>query len=134
MRASEPDRDRRPFFRRADLLIGAVVLLGAGIWLALALLPPDAEVSPGGVAVATIVGDENGDFTREIPLDTDADIDIDGGLFPVHLQVRDGAIRFVNSECPDHLCEGFGWLRHEGDAALCAPAGVSLRVIEGSNG
>ena len=44
------------------------------------------------------------------------------------LEVKDGAVRFVNSVCPDHICENTGWLRLEGEAAVCAPAGVSVTV------
>ena len=48
--------------------------------------------------------------------------------YTVHLQVRDGTIAFVDSPCPDHLCEGFGRLSREGDWAACMPAHVSVTV------
>ena len=51
----------------------------------------------------------------------------EGAALPVTLEVKDGAVRFVNSVCPDHICENTGWLRLEGEAAVCAPAGFPSR-------
>ncbi len=112
------------FFRKRDLLVLGAVLLVAAV-LFLAFWP---RQTPGAVAVVTI-GYGDAQTVREIPLSQDALIEIDAAL-PVHLQVQDGAIRFTDSVCPDHLCEDFGWLRHEGDWAACLPAGVTLSIRE----
>ena len=42
--------------------------------------------------------------------------------------MENGGIAFVNSPCPDHLCEGFGVLKNEGDWAACMPAKASLTI------
>ena len=57
-----------------------------------------------------------------------ADYDIDTGTYTVHLHVENGGIAFVDSPCPDHLCEGFGTLKNEGDWAACMPAKASLTI------
>ena len=41
-----------------------------------------------------------------------------------------GGIAFVNSPCPDHLCEGFGILQNAGDWAACMPARTSITIEE----
>ena len=46
----------------------------------------------------------------------------------VHLQVKDGAIAFLDSQCPDHVCEQLGWLDKDGAWAACVPAGVYVVV------
>ena len=46
------------------------------------------------------------------------------------LEVKDGAIRFVDSQCPDHICEGFGFISQEGDYAVCMPAGVAVTIYK----
>lgn len=51
-----------------------------------------------------------------------------GAKLDFTLEVSEGRVRFVNSLCPDHVCEGFGWLTHEGDQAICLPAGVVVTV------
>ena len=59
-----------------------------------------------------------------------ADYDIDTGTYTVHLHVENGGIAFVNSPCPDHLCEGFGILQNAGDWAACMPARTSITIEE----
>ncbi len=51
---------------------------------------------------------------------------------PVTLEVSEGRIRFINSRCPDHICEGYGWLSKEHDQAVCMPAGVVVSVEKGA--
>ena len=58
----------------------------------------------------------------------DADYDIDTGRYTIHLHVENGGIAFVDSPCPDHLCEGFGVLKNEGDWAACMPAKASVTI------
>lgn len=67
----------------------------------------------------------------DIDLREDADYSFQSNGYEIHLQVRDGAIAFVDSPCPDHLCEGFGTLREVGDWAACLPAQASLTIEEG---
>ena len=46
-----------------------------------------------------------------------------------HIQIKDGAARFVDSPCPDHICEGFGWLSNEDQTATCLPARAVLTIV-----
>lgn len=64
-----------------------------------------------------------GGGTVRLALSQDGTYPIEGAALPVTLEVKDGAVRFVNSVCPDHICENTGWLRLEGEAAVCAPGG-----------
>jgi len=34
----------------------------------------------------------------------------------------------LDSQCPDHVCEQFGWLDKDGAWAACVPAGVYVVV------
>ena len=45
------------------------------------------------------------------------------------IQVQDGAARFVDSPCPDHICEHYGWLREEDQTATCLPARAVLTIV-----
>src|SRR5699024_11491339 len=65
-----------------------------------------------------------------IPLDADFDYYYEVGGYIDHLQVKDGAVAFLDSQCPDHVCEGFGWLSQEGQWACCVPAGVFVTIEE----
>lgn len=64
----------------------------------------------------------------EIDLRKDADYSFQSNGYEIHLQVRDGAIAFVDSPCPDHVCEQFGWLSEVYDWAACMPAQAMLTI------
>ncbi|MCL1831054.1 MAG: NusG domain II-containing protein [Oscillospiraceae bacterium] len=51
------------------------------------------------------------------------------GVFPVTLEVKDGAIRFLNSLCPNHDCEAFGYISSPLESAICLPARVSVQIV-----
>lgn len=70
--------------------------------------------------------------TREtllIPLEEDATYDVFTGYYTVHIQVQDGAARFIDSPCPDHVCENFGWISLEDQSATCMPARAILMIV-----
>lgn len=107
---------------KLNLIFAAGVLAVAAGLLALRGARPQ-----GMVAVLTYGADSR---TMEIPLQQDGRYDVDTGLYVVHLQVEGGRIRFVDSPCPDHLCEGYGWLGQNGDWAACLPAKAAVLVQE----
>ncbi len=50
--------------------------------------------------------------------------------YKVTLEVSSGAVRFIESLCPDHLCEGFGYIKTPFENAVCMPAKVVVIVNE----
>lgn len=48
------------------------------------------------------------------------------------IEINGGRVRVLDSNCPDHVCVHSGWLSQNGQTAACVPAGVSVRVIGGS--
>lgn len=101
------------------IFVLVILVLAGGIWLWQTL-----NARPGTVAVV-LYGDNQ---QVELPLDKNGVYDLDTGYYTVHLQVEDGKIRFIDSPCPDHLCEGFGWLEKAGDYAVCMPASTLCRI------
>ena len=73
---------------------------------------------------------KNGSQQMILPLDEDKTYDIETVFDTVHIQIKDGAAAFVNSPCPDHVCEGFGWLNRHLAFASCVPNGVFLSIEE----
>ena len=115
--------------KRNVIFTVAVLAVAAGLFLAQRLvLLRSGSGKAGPVAVL-----QYGDPMQElrIPLDEDKTYDIDTGFYTVHLNVTDGEIAFVDSPCPDHLCEGFGRLKAPGDWAACLPAWASLSIENG---
>ena len=71
----------------------------------------------------------DGNAVQTFPLETDAVYDVDTGYFTVHLEVKDGQIRFYDSPCPDHICENYGWISLEDQQAVCMPAHAVLMIV-----
>lgn len=102
------------------VLIGLAVLLSAGL-----LLWRNMSAQKGETAVVRIDGMEE---KMEISLEENGIYTITEGKFTVTLEVQDGRIRFINSICPDHICEGYGFISCEDDSAICMPAGVAVLI------
>ena len=88
-----------------NLVFAAVILAAAAVLL----LVRKANQTGAPLCAELIYGDSNTRLT--FPLEKDADYAVDTGYLTVHIRIRDGAARFVDSPCPDHICESFGWLR-----------------------
>lgn len=111
----------RAFFKKRDIIIiAAVVIAALSLWFVF------SRGQQGAVAVVE-VGYGEGRTVQRLDLARDRTVAIEAEL-PVHLQIEDGAIRFIDSVCPDHVCEHMGWLRQEPDWAACLPAGVTVRI------
>lgn len=104
---------------KKNFLFAAAVLL-----LAVVITLLTANGRAGARARVEIAGGE----TQYLPLNKNGTYAIEGAALPVTLEVKDGKVRFINSQCPDHVCEGFGWVATEYDTAVCMPAGVVLTV------
>lgn len=106
-----------------DLIFAAVVLAAAGLlfWMR------SAHQSGNTLEAELIYGDAN--TVQKFSLDKDATYDIDTGYLTVHIQVQDGAARFIDSPCPDHICENYGWIAQEDQSATCLPARAVLTIV-----
>jgi hypothetical protein len=63
-----------------------------------------------------------------VPLDHSQRYPVDGPLGTSIIEVRAGAIRFVESPCRNKLCIHSGWLKHDADFAACLPNLISITV------
>lgn len=107
-----------------NLIFAAVILAAAGVLFALRA----THTTPGSTLEAELIyGDAN--TVQKFSLDKDVTYDVDTGTYTVHIEVKDGAARFVDSPCPDHICEGYGWLSAEDQSATCLPARAVLTIV-----
>lgn len=111
---------------KKNILFALAVILLAGV-IAVTRVMTRTE---GATARVEITDAE----TITLPLDKDGTYEISEGKLPVTLEVSEGRIRFINSRCPDHICEGYGWLSKEHDQAVCMPAGVVVSVEKAPDG
>ena len=111
--------EKGKFFKKRDLIVLFVLLaLAAAIGL--------FYLTRGVGAKATVTVDGGGAW--EIDLSRDEIYHIENAALPVTLEVKDGKIRFIDSQCPDPLGEGFGFIGSEGEYAICMPAGVAVNI------
>ena len=106
-----------------NLLFAVVILAIAAVLLVVRRV----HASGSGLRAELIYGDNNA--VLDIPLEKDETYSVDTGYYTVHIEVKDGRARFVESPCPDHICEGFGWLSAEDQTATCLPARAVLTIV-----
>lgn len=70
---------------------------------------------------------------RQYSLSRNTSITVEGnnGIVLV-VEIDAGRVRVCKSDCPDQVCVHSGWLSENGQVAACVPAGVSVRVLGGS--
>ena len=107
----------------ANLLFAVVILAIAAVLLVVRRV----HASGSGLRAELIYGDNNA--VLDIPLDKDETYSVDTGYYTVHIEAKDGRARFIESPCPDHICEGFGWLSAEDQTATCLPARAVLTIV-----
>lgn len=79
----------------------------------------------GSTAVIRVDGREY----REVDLSVDQSFYIGN----VKIEIRDGAIAFIESDCPHKECIKSGWLKAPGTSAACLPNRISI-TVEGESG
>ena len=86
-----------------------------------------AHSSGSKLRAELIYGDNN--TTMNLPLDKNDTYDVDTGYYTVHIEVKDGAARFVDSPARTTSVRGFGWLSNEDQTATCLPARAVLTIV-----
>lgn len=105
-----------PLFIRKDIVLIAVLLLIAG---AIGLF---AGSSDGQTATVTC----DGETVTVIDLKTAENETFTAGNTVI--EVRDGTIGFIDSDCGDKTCVRTGSLKNSGDAAACVPNKVAIMI------
>lgn len=107
------------------------VWLGVGVLLAAALLwlARPQQQGPRLIAVITVGTQEVRRIDLSAAGDQEFSIEDQTGL-PVTFQVKDHAIRFLSSDCPDKVCVNTGFLRNDLEVACCLPNQTTLFVTQ----
>ena len=78
-----------------NILFAVVVLAIAAVLLAVR----SHNATGGKLTAQLIYGDNNA--VMDIPLEKDETYSVDTGYYTVHIEVKDGRARFIESPCPD---------------------------------
>lgn len=116
---NEKTRSRRRLFGRADAVFVLALLAAALAFFYMRPSPDTASecrVVLDGAEVRTVQLDRNQTFT--IPERPN-----------VVFAVKDGAIAFQSSDCPDKVCVHTGFIKAAGQSAACLPNGIILKIV-----
>ena len=108
-------------FKKADLIVIALIIAAAGIFMFLGSRNssnPVAEISVDGKIIQTIDLESVKEKTEIKP----------DGDYNILIVAENGRIRFEHSDCEDKLCVASGNLEKSGDIAVCLPAKTVITV------
>ena len=113
-------------FGRGDILAIALVALLA-LSVALCFMPDRI-----GNEDAVIQIFQDGKLIREIPLDEDTSLEIDGDYSNI-ISVQDQRVSISDSNCPGQDCMHSGWMSEAGRSIVCLPNRVEVRISGSSD-
>ena len=90
-----------------------------------------AETGHAGGARQVLIR-KGGEVFTEVSLFKDRKIDVPGPLGVSLIVISGGAARVAKDPSPRQYCVRQGWLRNEGDAAICLPNQVSVELLGGN--
>jgi hypothetical protein len=122
---------QRQFFAGQDILIlscAALILSAFCFFAALGAVDAGKEGKEGKKYAEVLM---DGAVLATLPLDSDGAYSPEG-LPGVRIAVREGAVGFAASDCPDKICVHKGFLSSSGQSAACLPNRLVVRVVSGS--
>ena len=112
---------KNKLFQPRDLfLILPLLVLAVGLLLLFS--------NQNGSATAIVEQDGTELYRFDLSRQTEAETIGLGGNYHITLLLEPGAISFSHSDCPDQVCVRTGKLTKPGQAAVCLPAKVSVRI------
>jgi len=109
------------YLKPLDFVIAsAVLLLGLSIWLF-----PLFKKGSDRLQLSVIADGKESFYS----LSENIDISIDSNGYEMTLSIENGDVFVKHAECPDKHCVKMGRISKEGEAILCVPAEVVLRLI-----
>ena len=110
---------------KGALALGLVLLGALGAWWAL------SRRAPGRVAVVEVGGEEQVrvDLTTLTEPREESFAGADGHGLTVRFSPQ--GVQVIQADCPDQVCVGAGLLTRSGEAAVCLPARIVVRLEGG---
>ena len=83
----------------------------------------------GGSVGATVIAEQQGRVVFTAPLHSRCRISLPGPVGPTELLVEAGQVRISQSSCPHHLCQRQGAIAKNGEALVCLPNNLLVRIV-----
>ncbi|MGN1345642.1 MAG: NusG domain II-containing protein [Eubacteriales bacterium] len=114
----------------ADGLAVALLLLAAGIS---AFVPFFGSYRTSGEASSVCVVSHDG-ISEAFPLSVDRTLSFSSNGCALTVSIRNGTAAVTASDCPDQVCVNSGSISRAGQAIVCVPARVVVRIEGTSSG
>lgn len=107
--------------KRNDIILVAIILVVA----AAGLLYMNIVKKSGDMVVIKV----DGEIYKELPLNKDATLEIEGvGGGRNKLVIKDGVADVVDANCPDKLCVHQRSIQNDGETIVCLPNKVIVEI------
>lgn len=116
----EESSAKRSYFKKSDFIL-IVGILAVALVSMIGLKVYQGKMADG--TLWAVIDAPSGEYRIDLTAVTEPtllDLEPIAGL-PATLEIKDLQCRLVNVDCPDHICEGFGWLSASYDTATCMP-------------
>ena len=118
-------KEKRKLYNKSDLIIFAALILIAAVFYIYTTYGHGTgntvcEIKVDGKTVKTIDLSDKSKHDYELELAQNNHI---------HFKVKDNAIAFISSDCPDKICVNTGYISSAGQSAVCLPNRVSIHII-----
>ena len=115
-------------FKRVDIVpIAIAVVLPLVLFLIFAI----SRGADADYFTVSYAGQDRADETYS--LDKDQRLTLTGNGYTLEVEVKDGAVSVVSSNCPGHDCVRTGAVRKAGSSIVCIPAGIVITVGGGGD-
>lgn len=101
------------------------LILVAGL-LILSLVPCPVSLVPEKKIAVVKVG---GEIVRELDLSEEKIFAVEAGGGKNILEVKGGAVRVVEADCPDKICVRRGAIKNFGETIACVPHKILIEVV-----
>ena len=115
-------KNLRLTFQKGDFLaIILVLMLAAAVGSMFLFRGTDAQYV--GIQIY-----QDGQLVQEFSLEENRTIEI-GGTYTNVVEIRDGRVAIVESDCPGEDCVHSGWISSVGRTIVCLPNRVEIRIV-----
>ena len=108
---------------KRPMVIRDIILVVALLAVAIVILVITGSHGTEGSFVSVML--QNDEIAR-YSLSNDGIYAINGGTNTI--EIKDGKVRMLEAQCPNHLCVHQGWISLEGQSIVCLPNKVTVSV------
>ena len=114
---------------KRPMVIRDIILVVALLAVAIVIIVITGSHGTEGSFVSVML--QNDEIAR-YSLSIDGIYAINGGTNTI--EIKDGKVRMLEAQCPNHLCVHQGWISLEGQSIVCLPNKVTVSVCGTGDG